>query len=111
MGEDARHVGIAGKRVALFSDRRIAKLEAVEVVTTALKRGANCEVILYDEVSVEPTDISFKEAAKFARDGKFDGFVSVGGGSVIDTCKAANLYSTYPTNDFLVWKNTSSTVF
>ncbi len=32
----------------------------------------------------------------FASAGKFDGYVSVGGGSVIDTCKAALLYATYP---------------
>ena len=45
---------------------------------------------------VEPTDASFLEAARFAREGRFDGYVSVGGGSVIDTCKAAALYATYP---------------
>jgi alcohol dehydrogenase class IV len=45
---------------------------------------------------VEPTDVSFRAAADFARQGRFDGYVSVGGGSVIDTCKAALLYATYP---------------
>jgi len=55
-------------------------------------------------VQVEPTDGSFQDAARFATEGRFDGFVSVGGGSVIDTCKAANLYSTYPA-DFLAYVN------
>jgi alcohol dehydrogenase class IV len=47
-------------------------------------------------VHVEPTDESFRKAADFAKGGRFDGYVSVGGGSVIDTCKAALLYATYP---------------
>jgi len=55
-------------------------------------------------VQVEPTDRSFQDAARFAIEGRFDGFVSVGGGSAIDTCKAANLYSTYPA-DFLAYVN------
>ena len=51
---------------------------------------------VYDAVRVEPTDGSFAAAAEFARAAAVDGFVSVGGGSVMDTTKAANLYSTYP---------------
>jgi alcohol dehydrogenase class IV len=54
-------------------------------------------------VHVEPTDASFKEA-RFAADGRFDGFVAIGGGSTMDTAKAANLYSTYPA-DFLTYVN------
>jgi len=102
LGEDAKAVGLYGKRIALFTDKRVAQLEAVATAVNALKKHGNCKVEIYDEVAVEPTDISFKEAAKFAQDGNFDGFVSVGGGSVIDTCKAASLYATYPTKDFLV---------
>src|SRR5204863_8481054 len=49
-------------------------------------------------------DESFKAATRFAVEGGFDGFFSVGGGSVIDTCKAANLYSTYPA-DLLTYVN------
>ena len=60
--------------------------------------------MLFDEVEVEPTDESFKAAIEFATEGNFDGFISVGGGSSIDTAKAANLYSTYPA-DFLTYVN------
>ena len=54
---------------------------------------------------MEPTDVSFQEAITFARSKPFDAFVAVGGGSVIDTCKAANLYASDPEADFLDYVN------
>lgn len=54
------------------------------------------ETELFDAVSVEPTAESFQEAADFAVDGEFDGFVAIGGGSSIDTAKVADLVSTHP---------------
>ena len=67
-------------------------------------RAAGLDVAIYDEVQVEPTDQSFLAAAKFAAEGRFDGYVSVGGGSVMDTAKAANLYATWPA-EFLDYVN------
>ncbi len=86
---------LAMHRVALFTDAVVARLPYVETVAASLRR-AGCDVVVYDESKVEPTDASFVHAIEFARDGAFDGFVSVGGGSSIDTAKAANLYATYP---------------
>ena len=48
---------------------------------------------------------SFSDAISFARKNQFDGFVAVGGGSVMDTAKAANLYLCHPNNDFLDFVN------
>jgi alcohol dehydrogenase class IV len=93
LGAEAEGLGMS--RVALFTDPRLARLEPVAAAAASL-REAGLDVALYDAVQVEPTDRSFEAAAAFAREGRFDGFVSVGGGSVIDTAKAANLYSTYP---------------
>ena len=59
---------------------------------------------LFHAVCVEPTDESFQEAIRFATQGEFDALVAVGGGSTIDTAKAANLYSTFPA-EFLDYVN------
>jgi hydroxyacid-oxoacid transhydrogenase len=83
------------QRVAVFTDTTLAALEPVDTVLRSL-RAAGIEAEVYKDVHVEPTDVSFRAATEFARAGRFDGYVSVGGGSVIDTCKAALLYATYP---------------
>jgi len=104
LAETGDHVRALGcRRVALFTDARLARSEHVARARAALDR-AGVDVELYAEVKVEPTDASFLAAARFATEGRFDGYVSVGGGSVIDTCKAAALYATFPA-DFLTYVN------
>src|SRR5439155_24259006 len=57
-------------------------------------QGVKAEV--YDGTEVEPTDRSMEDAAEYASAKEFDALIAVGGGSVIDTCKAANLLACYP---------------
>jgi alcohol dehydrogenase class IV len=96
LAEAGAHLrGLSCRRVALFTDATLVGLAPVDAVRRSLK-DAGIDTVVYGEVHVEPTDVSFRAAADFAREGKFDGYVSVGGGSVIDTCKAASLYATYP---------------
>jgi hydroxyacid-oxoacid transhydrogenase len=45
------------------------------------------------------------EAIDFARNSGADGFIAVGGGSVIDTAKIANLYLNHPEAEFLDFVN------
>src|SRR5512135_3637616 len=90
-GYDMQALG--ARRVMVVTDPNLAGGEAVATVLESL-RAAGLDAALFDRVHVEPTDISFKEAIAFAADGRFDGYVPVGGGSTIDTAKAANLYTT-----------------
>ena len=52
-----------------------------------------------------PQTNRFKHAIEFAVEGDFGGYIAVGGGSTMDTAKVANLYATYPTDDFLDYVN------
>lgn len=101
IGMDLADLGV--KRAMLVTDPNLAGLSPVQTAIESLKRE-RIDFVLFDHVRVEPTDTSFKEAIAFAVEGSFDAFVAVGGGSSIDTAKAANLYSTYP-DDFLAYVN------
>ena len=101
IGWDMRRLG--GTRVLLVTDPYLSGSEPVEVALASL-RDAGIDAVLYDRGRVEPTDVSLQEAARFAVDGGFDGYVAVGGGSVMDTAKAANLYATWPA-DFMAYVN------
>ena len=94
---------LGASRVIVVTDPNLSESEPVQVALTALEE-ADIQVQLYDQVRVEPTDLSLNEAIEFARQGDFDGYVAIGGGSVMDTAKAANLYATYPA-DFLAYVN------
>lgn len=84
-----------GRRVAVFTDSRIRRLAFFDAALRALELEG-LDVAVFDEVGVEPTDASLAAAIQFAGETRADTYVSVGGGSVIDTCKAANLYTSWP---------------
>jgi hydroxyacid-oxoacid transhydrogenase len=92
-------VDLGARRTLVLIDRNVRATATGETVLSAIKQaGVSFEV--FDRIVVEPTDASFREAASFARNGRFDAFVAVGGGSTIDTAKAANLYSTHDADFF-----------
>jgi hydroxyacid-oxoacid transhydrogenase len=102
VGADLRDLGVT--RVLVITDSTVARLPPVQTVLESLASNGLAWA-LFDRVRVEPTDDSFLDAIAFARESGCDGFVAVGGGSAIDTAKAANLYTTYPPDDFLDYVN------
>lgn len=97
VGMDLTDMGV--KRTLVVIDPALRSLPTGETVIESLKKE-NLDFEVFDGVIVEPTNASFQEAARVATEGQFDSFVAVGGGSAIDTAKAANLYATYPADFF-----------
>jgi hydroxyacid-oxoacid transhydrogenase len=91
----AELVDLGRQHVLVLTDPNVCALPPVARVLESLERH-KIRFTLFDRVRVEPTDESFLDAASAARSDDFDAFVAVGGGSTIDTAKAANLYSCYP---------------
>jgi len=102
IGKDCKNIG--AKNVLVVTDKRLAKMRPVRIVTEALD-AQNVPYKVFDNTRVEPTDISFQECIDFAKAGNFDMYVAVGGGSVMDTCKAANLYANKPDSELLDFVN------
>jgi len=102
VGQDLADLGV--RRALVVTDPVIARLPPLATVLASLD-AAGVVAVVFDRVRVEPTDISFREAIDFAAGQSIDGIVAVGGGSVIDTAKAVNLYTTYPPADFLDYVN------
>ncbi len=93
VGYDLKRLGVT--RALILTDRHIKATGLANRVQALIREeGINAEI--YDDTEVEPTNTSFEAAASWASNGNYDGFVSVGGGSTIDTAKVVNLLTTYP---------------
>ncbi|ETN60619.1 NAD-dependent methanol dehydrogenase [Anopheles darlingi] len=102
LGHDLANMN--ARHVCVVTDRNVMGLASVKTGLDAITR-AGISTTLYTDVRVEPTNESLQQAIDFARKQHFDAFVAIGGGSVIDTCKAANLYSADRTAEFLDYVN------
>ena len=96
-------VDLEKRHAIVFTDPVLRSLPPVATVLESLENNG-IRFTVYDRVQVEPTDESFQDASRAAAADEFDAIVAVGGGSTIDTAKAANLYSSYPA-DFLDYVN------
>jgi hydroxyacid-oxoacid transhydrogenase len=91
-GWELERLGV--KRAMLVSDPGVVAAGITDRVRERIE-ASGIETELWDSARVEPTAASFEEAAAFAADGGFDGFVGIGGGSSIDTAKVADLIATH----------------
>ncbi|KAH9458082.1 hypothetical protein MJO29_005202 [Puccinia striiformis f. sp. tritici] len=92
------------RKVGVFTDKTIMNLYPIKAALESLDTaGVKYEV--FSECKVEPNQESWEKAIEFSRAQDFSHFLAVGGGSVIDTCKVANLYSCYPEADLLEFVN------
>lgn len=92
-GWELKRLGV--RRVLLVTDPGVAALGYADRVE-ALAVAEGIEVVRFDDSRVEPALDSFQLAADTAVEHDVDGFLSIGGGSAIDTAKVANLVASHP---------------
>jgi hydroxyacid-oxoacid transhydrogenase len=99
----ADFVDLGATNVLVFIDPNLRNLQPVVTALESLETN-KVRFSVFDRVHVEPTDESVQDAIRAASADAYDAFLAVGGGSTIDTTKAANLYSSWPA-DFLDYVN------
>src|SRR3954449_1203518 len=92
-GWELERLGV--RRALLVTDPGVAATGHADRVREAIEQEG-IEVVVYDQSRVEPTIDSLQHAADAALEAGVDGFVSVGGGSSMDTAKVADLIVTHP---------------
>ena len=78
------------KKILLVVDPVLQDFDVTQKILDQIK-SSGAEVIIFDNISVEPTLKSFEVASQFALENSFDLIVTAGGGSTIDTAKVINL--------------------
>lgn len=97
-GYEAKRMGV--KKALIVTDENISKnTDILPAIKDSLeKAGLGFDV--FDSSPIEPIDTAFMNGLESIKGNVYDGFISVGGGSSIDTAKLLNLYTTYPVQDF-----------
>src|SRR3990172_527449 len=93
LGFELTRLGV--KRVLLVTDRGLTEVGLPGRVRQVMEADG-IHVTVYDRAHVEPTDKSMADAVAFAGEAKPEAFVALGGGTVIDTAKAMNLFTVHP---------------
>lgn len=97
VGYDVQNLG--AKNPLVITDKNVINTRAFKSAAGAFGRlGINYDV--FDDVRCEPSQQSMQQAIDYSRKKIYDCFIAVGGGSVIDTAKAAALYSSNPDAEF-----------
>ena len=88
-------VNLPGKKamICMTNGGTLQKLGVLENVIGLLKKN-KVDVVVFDEISPNPTRKNVMDVARIARENYCDFFIGLGGGSSIDTAKAAAIMVT-----------------
>ncbi|KIP12707.1 hypothetical protein PHLGIDRAFT_123800 [Phlebiopsis gigantea 11061_1 CR5-6] len=92
-------------KVGVFTDPNVKSLPAMKMAISSLESQQDLPFEVYDRVVTEPTEASWRDAIAWARQHDCSHFLAVGGGSVMDTAKAANLFTVYKDADLFDFIN------
>ena len=89
------------KRPLIVTDQGVVKAGLLKLVTEAFSESKIKPGAIFDETPPDSGSAVVNKVAKLFKDKKCDSFVAVGGGSVIDTAKCANMIVVEGTSDLM----------
>ena len=95
IGKEAKRLG--GHRALIVTGPRVKAAGALEKALSGLKaESLEVDVIVEERDTPEPATSVVEEVADFARQGRFDVIIGIGGGSILDVAKMASALLTNP---------------
>lgn len=92
---------VGARRPLLVTDRGVAAAGLVDTLRQILSAGGLEIAAVYDDVPPDSSLAAVKGIAQRYREAGCDALIALGGGSPIDTAKAANILASYETEDLL----------
>ena len=92
-GNRLRDLGIT--KVLVVYDQGVKKAGIPDKIVKNIE-ALGIKTFVYDGVQPDPPDFTVEACAEVGRKGEVDGVIGIGGGSTMDTAKAANLLLTNP---------------
>jgi alcohol dehydrogenase len=92
---------LGARRPLLVTDRGVAGAGLVEKLREILSAGGLEIAAVFDEVPPDSSLAAVRGIARRYREARCDALIALGGGSPIDTAKAANILASYETEDLL----------
>lgn len=83
------------RKALLVTDSNLLKTGLAEKIMRPL-REAGLEIIVFDQVTTEPTDVLVEAGAKLLKETRCDLVVALGGGSAMDCAKCINVMAENP---------------
>jgi len=90
---------VGAKKPLLVTDRGVAAAGLVDTLREILSTGGLEIAAVYDEVPPDSSLTAVRAIARIYRESGCDSLLALGGGSPIDTAKAANILASYQTDD------------
>lgn len=91
----ARLKAMGVKKCLVVIDKGVLDLRIAGEILESLKKE-KIQITIYDKVLPEPPDVQCLEVGELLKKGKYDCILAIGGGSAIDTAKAANMIAGIP---------------